>query len=134
MCYFSQLCALFILLQVYDHAIIPRIAVSLVMIIFGIVSGALLVGHLGEPIEVMNIANSLFNCLNCSFYSSIMWNKSHQHSGKRNIECIIDFLFMCYKCIYCILCVSSQTFFNFILLRHLQYMYSNYVFRICTHF
>ncbi len=45
--------------QVYDHSIIPRIAISLVMMIFGIVASALLVGHYSEKIEVSMYSLSL---------------------------------------------------------------------------
>jgi hypothetical protein len=73
-------------MKVYDHSIIPRIAVSLVMIIFGIVSGALLVGHLGEPIEVIdtlsrNLALLIKPCCsqlnNVEQESSALWQEEH---------------------------------------------------------
>ena len=46
-------CILFLCFQqIYDHSIIPRIAISLIMAIFGIIAIVNLIDHFGESKKV----------------------------------------------------------------------------------
>ncbi len=69
--------------QVYDDSIIPRIAISLIMMIFGILSGVLLVQNYAEPIEVffcsfkLDWIHLLSQLNNVEQENSALWQEDH---------------------------------------------------------